>query len=298
MLSLVAWTAAAQPPSERTVRVRRVPLTGAPVDVRVAPGIPTTLNFDADINPGTVELGDSGHVRVLDVGARSITLTPGTELGEAVALRVRFADACLPLEPVLSLRADAAEVDAQVTAYRDARAPEWLRAQVAELEARNATCQAELAALRERGRATSPAALVLSGQLEKGVQVDRPRCEPAILEGGLACDTERRHLAATWVVVSVRLRNPPGQPVWRPGAAWLVSESTRERFPARMVALEPEAPAPGTEGTVALEFARPPRRPGEVFRVEAREAEGTRHLSVRGVKVQDADRPAPKKDEP
>jgi len=172
LLSLVAWTAAAQSPTERTVRVRSVPLTGSPVDVRVAPRIPTTLNFDADINPLSVALGDEGRIKLLSVAARAITLTPGSAVDKAVSLRVRFVDACSAVEPVFSLRTDAAEVDAQVTTYRDARAPELLLAQVGELEARAAACEAEVAALRERGMATGPASWVLSGQIsERGVQV-------------------------------------------------------------------------------------------------------------------------------
>ncbi|HZI08820.1 MAG TPA: DUF2381 family protein, partial [Myxococcus sp.] len=285
LLSLVAWTAAAQSPTERMVRIRRVPLTGSPVDVRVTPGIPTTLNFDADINPLSVALGDEGRIKLLSVAARAITLMPGSEVGDAVALRVRFADACSALQPEFSLRTDAAAVDAQVTAYRDARAPELLLAQVGELEARTSACEAEVAVLRERGRATGPASLVLSGQLGEtgGVQIVPLTCQLGASAGGVTCEVARRYLADTWVVVSVPLRNPQGQPAWRPGRAWLVSESYRERIPARVVALDSEALAPESAVTLAVEFARPPERPGEVYRVEVQEAEGTRHLSFSGV---------------
>ncbi|MCP3142649.1 DUF2381 family protein [Pyxidicoccus xibeiensis] len=289
LLSLMPWTAAAHPPSERTLRARRVPLTGAAaVDVRVAAGIPTTLNFDADINPLSVAL-EVGLVKVLSVAARAITLTPIAELDGAVTLRVRFADACSALEPVFLLRADAAEVDTQVTAYRDARAPELLLAQVAELEAHTAACEREAATLRERGRAIGPASLVLSGQIDgNGVKVADARCGPGPSPGGVECSEGQRFLAETWVVVSVWLRNSPGQPVWQPGRAWLVGESSRERIPARVVALEPEALAPDAKGTLAVEFTRPPHRPGEVYRVEVREAKGARHLSVSDVTVDDA----------
>ncbi|MCP3136895.1 DUF2381 family protein [Pyxidicoccus sp. QH1ED-7-1] len=281
------------------MRVRRVPLTGSPVDVRVAPGIPITLNFDADIDTQKVELDDSGSVNLLAVSVRSLTLMPVAELGKAVALRVRFVDACSALEPVFSLRTDAAEVDAQVTTYRDARAPELLLAQVGELEARTAACDAEVAALRERGGATGPASWVLSGQIgESGVKVAPLKCPRGASAGGVECGPSRRILADTWVVVSVPLRNPPGRPVWKPGKAWLVNESRRERISARVVALEPEALAPESEGTLAVEFARPPERPGEVYRVEVREAEGSRHLSVPGVTVDDALKPAQKEHGP
>jgi len=299
LLSLVAWTAAAQSPTERMGRVRRVPLTGAPVDVSVAPGIPTTLNFDADIHPPSVELEPPGRIKLLSVAARAITLMPGAELGEAVALRVRFADACSTLEPAFSLRTDAAAVDAQVMAYRDARAAELLLAQVAEWEARTAACEGEVAALRERGGATSPASWVLSGQMgNRGVQVAEVECKADTRAGGVTCAAALRYLAKTWVVVSMPLRNPPGQPVWKPGKAWFVSESSGERIPARVVALAPEALAPESAGTLAVEFARPATRPGEVYRVEVREAEGTRHLSVSGVTVDVAVEPARKEHGP
>jgi uncharacterized protein (TIGR02268 family) len=292
---MVAWTAAAQPSSERSLRARRTPLAGAPVDVRVAPGIPTTLNFDADINPLSVVLGDEERVKLLSVAPRAITLMPGAALGAPVTLRVRFADACSALEPRFSLRTDAAEVDAQVTVYRDARAPELLLAQVAELEERTTVCEKEVSALRERGGATGPALLVVSGQLDgEGVQVADVECRAGANAGGVACRAGQRLLANTWVVVSARLRNPPGQPVWKPGRAWLVSESRRERIPARVVALEPVVLAPDAEGMLAVEFARPPMRPGEGYRVEVQEADGSRHLSVSGVTVDDAKKPGEK----
>jgi len=257
----------------------------------VAPGIPTTLNFVADIDPRSVELTPQGHIQVLSVAARAITLTPVAALGTTVTLRLRFAEACSALEPEFALRTDAEEVDAQVTVYRDARAPELLLAQVAELEARATTCEGEVTALRERGAATGPAFLVVSGQLDaKGVQVADVSCN----EGGGVCEEGKRLLATKWVVVSAQLQNPPGQPVWKPGGAWLVSESRRERIPARVVALESKALAPESTAMFAVEFARPPWRPGELYRVEVQESGGSRHLSIRGVTVDEATKPGEK----
>jgi uncharacterized protein (TIGR02268 family) len=293
LLSLVAWAAAAQPSSEPTVRVRRVPLTGAPVDVRVAPGIPTTLNFDADIDPRKVELGDSGRVKVLEKGPRALTLTPVAPLREAVALRVRFADPALTLEPVFSLRTDPDEVDAQVMVYRDARAPELLRAQVAGLEARCAACEARLAALRERPPPTGPASLVLAGVLGKGsVSRFKATCAAGPHSAGKFCRAVWGVLTEEWVVVSFEVNNPPEGPEWRPGGAWLVHEASGERFAARVVAMEPEALAPGAKGRVVVEFATPPPSMGRVARVEVREAAGARHLSASGVTLLGAEKPA------
>jgi uncharacterized protein (TIGR02268 family) len=295
LLSLVAWRAAAQPSSERTVKVRRVSLTGAVVDVRVAPGIPTTLNFDADIDPRTVELDAPGRVTLLGQSARTITLTPVAALREAVVLRVRFADQALPLEPVFSLRMDPDEVDAQVTAYRDARAPELLRAQVAELEARCTACEAQLAALRERTQPTGPASLVLSKQLDAdGVHVDRAKCGAV----GVKCLEAERSLAKSWVVVSFSVKNTPEGPEWRPGGAWLVHEASGERFAARVVAMEPQVLAPGARGRVVAEFAQPPESMGKAVRVEVREAAGARHLSASDVTLKKAAKPAEKRQAP
>jgi uncharacterized protein (TIGR02268 family) len=300
LLSLVAWRAAAQPSSEPTVRVRRVSLTGTPVDVRVAPGIPTTLNFDADIDPRTVEVAAPGRVTLLDKGVKSITLTPVAALRDAVALRVRFADPALTLEPVFSLRTDPKEVDAQVTAYRDARAPELLRAQVAELEARCAACEAQLAALRERTPPTGPAALVLSGVLgESGVSVNLANhCETGPGAGGVACHDARRFRAEKWVVVAMGVQNAPGGPEWKPGGAWLVNDASGERFAARVVAMAPAVLAPGTAGRVVVEFAKPPDSLGKVVRMEVQEAAGARHLSISGVTWEKAAKPAEKRQAP
>ncbi len=281
LLSLMAWTAAAQPLPERTLRSRRVPLTGAAVDVRVAPGVPTTLNFDADIHPPSVVLEPSGSVQVLAMAARAITLMPVAELGKAVSLRVRFADACVTLEPRFSLRADAAEVDAQVTAYRTAPAPELLLAQVAELEARAAACEAEVGPLRERVRGTGPASWVISGQLDAaGVRTEGGNCEWDTGVHGMECDKAAHHLATTWMVVSMRLRLPRGQPAWKPGKAWLVSESSGERFAARGVTLASDTLGPDADATLAVEFFPPSPRLGEHYRVEVHEADGARNLSM------------------
>ncbi|QSQ23698.1 DUF2381 family protein [Pyxidicoccus parkwayensis] len=299
LLLLTSWTAAAQSPTERTVRVRRVPLTGIPIEVRVAPGIPTTLNFEADIDVQSVVLGATERVRLLAVAPRAITLVSVAELDAGVALHARFAEACLPSEPGFILRADAEEVDAQVTVYRDARAPELLRAQAAEWEARATTCESELATLRERG-GVSLAALVLSGELDgRGVRVDSLQCEGGFRASGLECYGVMRFLSVVRVVVFIRLLNAPGHPVWRRGRAWLVSESSGERFEARVVALEPAAFAPGADGTLVLEFPRPPVDAGADFRLEAQDAEGTRHLSIAHVTMDALAEPAQgKKDGP
>nr|WP_246357052.1 DUF2381 family protein [Pyxidicoccus fallax] len=299
LLSLVAWTeAAARPPEERTLRARRVVLSGATVDVRVAPGVPTTLNFDADLDPRSVALDDSVRVKLLSVAARAITLVPSTELDGPVTLRARFADAGLTLAPIFSLRADPAEVDAQVMLYRDTRTPELLLARMAELEARAAACEAELAARRDGASATGPAAMVLAGKLETGVRAKKGMCVTHAGTGALACEETWSYLAKEWVVVTIRLRNRSDQPAWKPGRLWLVGESNLERIEARAVSMAAEALEPGSTGTLAVEFPPPPQSPRQAWLLELQESDGARPSPIALITFDIADASAPKKDGP
>ena len=90
LLSMAAWAAEAQTAPGPSLRFRRVPLIGKPEVVRLAPGIPATLNFDADINPQKVRLDASARVKILSTGERSVTLLAEGDLGEGVTLRVPF----------------------------------------------------------------------------------------------------------------------------------------------------------------------------------------------------------------
>jgi len=144
LLSMAAWAAEAETAPGPSLRFRRVLLRAKTEVVRLAPGIPTTLNFDADINPQKAALDAPARVRLLGIAERSVTLLAEGDLGEGVTLRVPFLNEPTRAEPVFQLVTDANVADTQVMVYRSANAPELMQARLTELEARSAACEAEL----------------------------------------------------------------------------------------------------------------------------------------------------------
>ena len=282
LLSMAAGAAESATPPGPSLQFRRVPLTAKTEVVRVAPGIPTTLTFDAEINTQSVKDNAPGRVRLLGVSEHSITLMAEGELGEGVTLRVPFLNEPTLAEPVFHLVTDAAAADGQVMVYRSANAPELMRARLAELEARSAACEAELSNQRAHGKAMGPAGWVLSGQVgDKGVSVDELKRWSDSGTAGVQTLRVLRFQAAAWVVLAVDVQNDSGQP-WRPGQAWL-ERATGSRVEARTVSMAPEVLAPGERARVVVEFGGKPQREGEVFGLVVQDADGARPLSGTGV---------------
>lgn len=287
LLSMAAWAAEAQPAPSPSLQFRRVPLVGKREVVRIAPGIPATLTFDAEINPEKVRLDAPAPIKLLAIAENAVTLVAEGDLGAGATLRVPFLNAPTLGEPAFQLVTASDVADAQVMVYRSADAPELMRAQVAELEARSAACEAQLSTERERSKATGPAAWVLSRQVDAaGVRVAELKRLSDVGTAGLKATSVRRFRADTWAVLEVALTNTSGQP-WRPGRAWLESASTGRRVNARTVSMSPEVLAPGEPGRMVVEFERRPENEGEVFRLVVEDADGARPLTVAGVVVQD-----------
>jgi len=286
LLSMAAGAAESETSPRPSLQFRRVPLTTKTEVVRVAPGIPTTLTFDAEINQQAVRRDAPARVRLLSSGDRSVTLVTEGELGEGVTLRVPFLNEPTLAEPVFQLVTDVEVMDSQVMVYRSANAPELMQARLTELEARSAACEAELSTQRERGKAMGPAGWVLSGQAGKtGVRVDELKRWSDKGTAGVTAPRVRRFRADAWVVLAVEVENESVQP-WRPGRAWLES-ATGSHVQARTVGMAPEVLAPGEAGRVVVEFATPRKRPGEVFGLVVQDANGARPLSGTGVVIED-----------
>lgn len=285
LVPLLAGAATAEPNPERVRKERHVMLSNAPSEIRVAPGVVTILILDSNLDRESVEL-DRTLFALVDVGERTINVEPLALLKGDVVLRVRFADASRP-EAKLTLVSHPSEVDSQVRVFRDPRSPEAMQVQVAELEARRAACESELAALRERNKATGAAGMVLAKQIgAAGVRVARFKKWSGTGSGGLRTRRVRRYLSDSWVVLEVEAENTSNQP-WRAEEAWLVSESTGTRVKASTVAMEPEALFPDGTSLVAVEFSGPPGQLGEVFRLVMHGSNGNQPLSVDGLLVMD-----------
>ncbi|WP_323379162.1 DUF2381 family protein [Pyxidicoccus xibeiensis] len=286
LLSMAAGAAETATPPSPSLQFRRVPLTAKTEVVRVAPGIPTTLNFDAEINQQAVKRDAPARVRLLAISERSVTLMTEGELREGVTLRVPFLNEPALAEPVFQLVTATDVADGQVMIYRSANAPELMRARLAELEARSAVCEAALSAQRERGKAMGPADWVLSGQVEDwGVRFAFLKRWSNSGTAGVEALQVRRFQAAAWVVLAMEVRNASGQ-LWRPGRAWLEG-ATGSRVEARTVRMAPEVLAPGERARVVVEFESPEKRPGEVFGLVVQDVDGARPLSATGVVIED-----------
>ncbi|WP_301340957.1 DUF2381 family protein [Corallococcus carmarthensis] len=291
-LSFAAWAAAAEDSALPRLRMRTVALTAKAEGVRVSTSIPTTLTFDTPINAQAVKLGEKAPVEILGAGERSLTLRALEELSEAVTLRVPFLNESILTAPVFKLTTAADVVDAQVLVFREASAPELIRAQLAALEARCSACEAALATQRERGTAMGPSGWILSGQVETstGIKVKQLRAPPLSATTGLEVASVYRFNADAWVVLAVEVSNRSGPP-WRPGKAWLENPSTGRRVEARTVAMAPDVLLPNGTGRVAVEldWKKGESGPnGEAFRLVIQEAaDGTRPLSIPGVVLED-----------
>ncbi|MFP2909264.1 DUF2381 family protein [Pyxidicoccus sp. 3LFB2] len=286
LVPLLVWTAAAEPSSERERKERSVTLSAAPIEIRVAPGTITTLAFDANLDRQSVEM-DRTRFALVDVGERTINLEPVAELTGGVGFRVRFADAVRLGVVVFSLATHPSEVDSQVRVFREVRTPEALQAQVAALEARCSACESELAAQRERARASGPAGMVIAKHLgTKGVSAVRLQSKSSAGAGGLRAGFVRRYLSEEWVVLEVEVENLSSHQ-WRAETAWVERESDGRRFEARTVVMAPEALLPGGAGLVAVEFSGPPGQPGEPFRLVMLVPDGNRAMSITGVLLRD-----------
>jgi len=282
LLSMAAGAAETATPPGPSLQFRRVPLTARTEVVRVAPSIPLTLTFDAEIDQQAVRREAPARVRLLGMSEHSLTLMAVGKLGEGVELRVPFLNEPALAEPVFQLVTATDVADGQVMVYRSANAPELMQARLTELEARSAACEAELSTARVK--AMGPAGWVLSGQVEeKGVSVAMLKRWSNSGTAGVEASNLRRFRAAAWVVLAMDVRNHSGQP-WRPGRAWL-EHATGSRVEALTVRMAPEVLAPGEEGRVVVEFENPDKLPGKVFGLVVQDADGSRPLSGTGVEI-------------
>ncbi|RKH94015.1 DUF2381 family protein [Corallococcus sp. AB038B] len=283
---------AAQAQSASSVRERRdrrvvLPRPGEPVlEVPVAAGILTTLVLDSALDRASVELEGRTRFKLVDVGERAINLEPVMELGagEHLMLRVRFADGAFPEHAVFALVSHPAVVDTRVEASRRPLAPEALQAELSEVRAQLAAKDAELAALRARGDASSPSALALAGLLdEAGVSArkvdDQPKKE---MQSSLRVMAGFSLRASAWGVVSVAVKNY-GKTPWTPTEARLTRSTGGVTVQVLGVHMKQPRIGPGEVGTVVVETEDPAWDRGTLFRLELVDSTGTRPLLVPSV---------------
>ncbi|WP_253895633.1 DUF2381 family protein [Corallococcus exercitus] len=281
LVLLLATAALAQPATaSRERQERRVSLPDSasePVpEIRVAVGAVTLLLFDAPLDRASVELGGRERFLFVDVGERMLALEPAADLGpgERLGLRVTFSDGARPEQAVFVLVTQPAAFDARVQVFRRAQSIPALQAELAEV-------RAELAALRARGDASSPAALALAGLLdEKGVAARRIGVQPeAQMQSSLQVVDGVSFRATAWAVVSMNVKNY-GKTPWTPTEARLTHSTGGAQVLVLGVRMRQPQIGPGEVGTVVVETEKPDWERGTLFRLELADATGTRSFLV------------------
>lgn len=269
---LMGTTAVAQPfPLVRERIERRTTLPTSPgeaiLEVRVARNILTNIILDAPVEKTSVELeGRVSHFRLVEIAERMLTLEPSVELTpeERLGLRLRLKDGT---GVTLVLTAHPSQVDTRVDVARPL-SPEAVRAELAEAKAR-------LAALQAQCGEDGPVGLLLSGRLDgRGVRAgllakassSGSGAEPEVMVG-------TGYRAGQWALVDVVLRIPRGGKPWTLGQARLVTPGglTVQAVP---IWLSKPRLAPGEEGRIILQTAKPHWKAGTQFRLEVSNAEG------------------------
>jgi uncharacterized protein (TIGR02268 family) len=154
LLALLAGVpAAAQPASEQrgTANERHLELTadsaGPQPEVRISPGLATTLVFNAPLLPAGVQVEDERRVALAVNESRSlVTLLPSDSPppDKPLSLTVRFADGAVP-ESVTFRLVPHSRAERQVRVYRQPRSADSYKQEAGRERERAERCEAELA---------------------------------------------------------------------------------------------------------------------------------------------------------
>ncbi|WIG96098.1 DUF2381 family protein [Myxococcus sp. SDU36] len=141
----VLWAAAGQAAALDTpgtgTSVRRIDVQAGmlvtPPEVRISPGLSTTLFFDARIRPEQLVLEGRERFQRFGVTEDHLVLVPSSTFreGERLRLEVRFHDGAVPERAVVVLVVDSARAERQIELYRHARSAASYRQEVEELRA-------------------------------------------------------------------------------------------------------------------------------------------------------------------
>ncbi|MCY1045380.1 DUF2381 family protein [Corallococcus sp. bb12-1] len=286
-LLLLGTNATAQEhPRGRELVQRRVALsqsaTGKLVELHVASGSVTVLDFDSPVDRAGVKLGDArDRLELFVVNDRLVMLRPAADVaaGERVLLTVPFADGMSPARAVFALVTNATQVDAQVQVSRLPRTAEAVQAELDEVRAACAGKDAELESLRARSAATGPSGMILTGTMDsEGVKAKEPGFHPPKPTDGLKVKQVIAFRGTGWVALSLEITNEGTAP-WTPTEARLSPGRSR----AVTVTMKEPRIAPGGKARVVVEVRGEDWLEGSDHRVELRDSRGARRLLIPSV---------------
>ncbi|WP_158621620.1 DUF2381 family protein [Corallococcus aberystwythensis] len=286
-LLLPGTNATAQEPSRgRELMQRRVTLSraavGNPVELHVASGSLTALEFDSPVDRAGVKLGDArDRFELFVVNDRWVMLKPTGDVatGERILLTVPFADGMSPPRAVFMLVSNATQVDAQVQVSRLPRTAEAVQAELDEVRAACAGKDAELEALRARSAATGPSGMILARAMDvEGVNAKDLQVGAVVKPSdGLKVERLIAFRGTGWVALSLAITNEGAAP-WTPTEARL--SSTRGGRSRAMVAMREPHIAPGGKALVVVEARGEDWPEKAALRVELRDSTGARRLFI------------------
>jgi uncharacterized protein (TIGR02268 family) len=285
LLLLGTNVTAQESPRGRELVQRHVALqsaAGNPVELRVASGFVTVLEFDSPVDRAGVKVGDArDRLELFTVNDRLIMLKPKGEVatGERVLLTVPFTDGLSPARAVFALVTNATQVDAQVQVTRLPRTAEAVQAELDEVRAACAGKDAELDALRARSAASGPSGMILTGTMgSAGVQTKDLTVHAPGPTDGLKAGDVTAFRGTGWVALSFGVTNEGAVP-WAPTEARLSPvEGGRPR--AATVAMKEPRIAPGETMRVVVEVREEDWPENSTRRVELRDSTGARRLLI------------------
>ncbi|WP_375742428.1 DUF2381 family protein [Corallococcus interemptor] len=294
-VAVPAWAGAPGPraPRERKLVVRAEEATTLHL-LRVAPGTVTTVVFNEDILPASVDTQALAPLfGQLKVYPGVMVLRPAVAMPESSRplITARFAGEDAPRQVSFLLVTDPKEVDTVVEVSRHALSAEDLGEELALLRGRCVAAEAGLATLRAQCAQTGLAGAVLTGALgSEAVLVERSPAAvgtPGLKVVGSAL--LYRHIRTRLMTFTLRIS--PDAAAWVPGAGRLIQlgpDDKEERvihreIPVRM--LEARL-APGTSGQVVLEWHMPQDLvPQARYVLEVWNQEGDRSVRWKGLSL-------------
>lgn len=292
--SLLGHMALAQPSmSAREAKARLLtvsPETAASeLQVRVAPGYVTALNFDMPLAPDGVKLeAPAGRLKRLDITERRITLEPATELAPSEQLRmnVSFAGEPAPTQVVITLVPATATVDTRV---RVSRKPATMGELLVELE--QARTQLEEVGQEPQGLSAPCPPLnltevVFSGVLGEGDFSAHTVLSPPETQLGAKGVQVTRYQTPERLLLAFRFLNTDSAAeLWTPDQVELVHLGTGIRLHALSVEMRPASFVPGGAAIVLVHLEAASFRPGEPFLLAFSNKAGTQVIRWAAVKL-------------
>jgi uncharacterized protein (TIGR02268 family) len=299
LLSLLATTPALAESSAEawdTVAARHLELTadkaGQEHEVRISPGLTTTLVFNVPLLQGGVTLEEREHFRGVTVDAATglITLLPSRALprGKQPLLTVRFADGAVPESVTFRLVVHRTRAEPQVNVYRKPRSAESFELEARQAHERAEQCEARLAQTQaKQGSPGGLIGLIDSGLVKGEVGIAAQDISNTIKQPPGEALQKRKafsYRAEGRVAVAVELKNTSAWPwtVDEEGVVLVGKGGARLRV-LRVWQPEPILPGGDEGGLVVVEAEATAEQAQGTYVLQLGETSGARTVTLRGV---------------